>query len=45
MPALIEMANTPETEFVLVGTAHLLGPNGLLDGLEQAGFDVTRVRN
>ena len=45
MPALIEMANTSETEFVLVGIAHLLGPDGLIDGLEQAGFDVTRVRN
>ncbi|WP_298632810.1 TraB/GumN family protein [uncultured Umboniibacter sp.] len=45
MPALIEMGKTPETELVLVGVAHLLGPDGVLIGLEQAGFEVTRVQN
>ncbi|MEQ3696309.1 MAG: TraB/GumN family protein [Pseudomonadales bacterium] len=45
MPALIAMGKTPETEFVLVGVAHLLGPDGVLVGLQQAGFEVTRVKN
>lgn len=43
MPALVEMGETPETEFVLVGVAHLLGSDGLIQSLEQQGFQVTKV--
>ncbi len=41
MPQLITMLDTPETEMVLVGTAHLLGEDGLIYQLNQSGYTVT----
>lgn len=34
---------TPETELVLVGAAHLVGPDGILSFLENNGWDVTQL--
>lgn len=34
---------TPETEFILVGAAHLIGPDGLLAVLEKDGWDITKL--
>lgn len=43
LPKLLEFIKTPETELVLVGSAHLIGPDGLLHALEQAGYRVTQL--
>lgn len=42
MPQLEAYLQTPETELVLVGAAHLVGPDGLLKQLEQKGYQVSR---
>lgn len=34
---------TPETEFVLVGAAHLVGPDGLLEALKKAGYSIEKL--
>lgn len=36
--------NTPEIELVLVGDAHLAGPNGLIEMLRKKGYNVTQVK-
>jgi len=41
MPQIIRMLSTAETEMILVGTAHLLGTDGLLFRLRQAGYKIT----
>jgi uncharacterized protein YbaP (TraB family) len=38
-----EFLNTAPVEFVIVGLAHLLGPDGLLKQLEQAGCTVKQI--
>lgn len=43
LPQIEEMLNSPETEFVLVGAAHLVGPDGLLALLESRGYKVSRL--
>ncbi len=43
MPQIIDMLNTPQTEMVLVGSAHLLGEDGLLQLLEQQGYKVVQL--
>ncbi len=43
MPQIIDMLNTPQTEMVLVGSAHLLGEEGLLQLLEQQGYKVVQL--
>jgi uncharacterized protein YbaP (TraB family) len=40
MPQIKSMLKTPTTEFVLVGSAHLLGKHGLLKQLNDAGYHV-----
>jgi uncharacterized protein YbaP (TraB family) len=40
MPQIEAMLKTPTTEFVLVGSAHLLGKHGLLKQLNDAGYQV-----
>lgn len=40
MPELKAMLGTPEVELVLVGAAHLVGPDGLLEAFKRSGFDV-----
>ncbi len=43
MPQIIEMADSAEREFVLVGVGHLVGPDGLLGKLEAAGYTVRQM--
>lgn len=44
MPQIESMLKTPETELVLVGAAHLIGPDGLLKLLRQKGYQVSAVQ-
>jgi len=37
------MLETPGTEFVLVGAAHLVGEDGLLSLLERRGYTIAQV--
>ncbi len=43
MPQIEDMLTTAPTEMVLVGSAHLLGPDGLLVQLEKAGYKITQL--
>jgi uncharacterized protein YbaP (TraB family) len=43
LPQLEGMLESPEIEFVLVGAAHLVGPDGLLAILQAKGFQVSRL--
>ena len=43
LPQLQQMLKTPETELVLVGSAHLAGPEGLLHLLRQAGYHISQL--
>lgn len=43
IPQIEDMLKTPPTEMVLVGSAHLLGPDGLLTQLEKAGYKITQL--
>ena len=42
LPVIEKMLSTPETEFILVGAAHLIGDQGLIRQLKQIGC---RVKN
>ena len=44
MPKLEKMANSPQVEFVLVGVAHMVGKQGLLNMLQQRGYTVSVLR-
>jgi len=43
LPQIIELLKTPERELVLVGSAHLAGPDGLIRSLRERGYRVSRV--
>ena len=43
LPALQKYFSTNEIEFVLVGAAHLIGDEGLLEQLEQAGYSIEQL--
>ncbi len=43
LPQIKHFLATPETEMVLVGSAHLIGPDGLLKQLKKAGFNITQM--
>ena len=43
LPQLMRFLDSPETEIVLVGSAHLVGEDGLIKLLEKAGYSVTQV--
>jgi uncharacterized protein YbaP (TraB family) len=43
MPTILEYFKTAAVEYVLVGAAHLVGEDGLLQQLEQRGYIVTKV--
>lgn len=43
MPKIKELLATEETEFILVGTAHLLGEDGLLATLESLGCTIEQL--
>ena len=42
LPTLEDLLNLPGTHFVAVGTAHLIGPDGLIKLLEEKGYSVVR---
>lgn len=42
MPRIENYLSTPEVEFVLVGTLHLIGKDGLITRLKQKGYHVTQ---
>lgn len=44
MPLIENMFSDGDTEFVLVGAAHLVGSDGLLNMLRDKGFEVRRVQ-
>jgi len=41
LPEIVQMLSSEETEMILVGTAHLLGEEGLVSRLHQTGFKIT----
>ncbi len=41
MPAILQLFDTDDIEFVMVGAAHLVGEDGLLEMLKKKGFTVT----
>lgn len=43
LPAIERMFNEPGNEFVLVGAAHLVGEDGLLNLLEQKGYQIEQL--
>lgn len=43
LPQIKTMLTTPEVEFVLVGAAHLIGPDGILKELKQQGYSVEQM--
>lgn len=43
LPQLEEMLESPEIEFVLVGAAHLVGPDGLLAMLQAKGYQISQL--
>lgn len=43
LPELVTLMETPEKEFVLVGTLHMPGENGVLAQLEQQGYSVEQL--
>jgi uncharacterized protein len=43
IPQIETMLRDSDTEFVLVGAAHLVGPEGLLQLLRSAGYQVTQL--
>lgn len=40
MPALLEALESDERPLIAVGTAHILGPDGLTESLAQAGYEI-----
>jgi uncharacterized protein YbaP (TraB family) len=43
LPLLDEYQKTPETEFILVGVGHLVGPDGVIEALKGKGYKVTQL--
>jgi hypothetical protein len=43
LPQLKAFLDTPDTEMVLVGSAHLAGEDGLLNLLEQSGYRISQL--
>ncbi len=41
LPQILELLKTPERELVLVGSAHLAGPDGLIRSLRERGYRVS----
>ncbi len=44
LPRIEALAKTPQTEFILVGVAHLVGPDGLLQALQRQGYTIEPVQ-
>jgi len=43
LPMIEAYAQTPRVKFILVGTAHLVGPDGLIAALKSKGFKVEKL--
>ena len=43
IPQIHRMLQDADTEFVLVGAAHIVGENGLLDLLSQEGYEINQL--
>jgi uncharacterized protein len=43
LPKIDDCQNTPETEFILVGAAHLAGPESLIESLTQLGYVIEQL--
>ncbi len=43
VPQIEQMLEDQDTEFVLVGAAHIVGENGLLDLLEKKGYEIRKL--
>lgn len=43
IPQIKAMFETPETEFILVGTLHLIGDDGIIERLAADGYDVEQL--
>ena len=43
MPQIIDFLRTARTEMILVGSAHLIGPDGLLTLLTKKGYKITQL--
>jgi uncharacterized protein YbaP (TraB family) len=43
MPQIEAMFEDPDTEFVLVGAAHLIGGEGLVQLLQSKGYEVSQL--
>ena len=43
IPQIDRMLQDADTEFVLVGAAHIVGENGLLDLLAQKGYEINQL--
>jgi uncharacterized protein YbaP (TraB family) len=45
LPLIEEYINNDGTEFIIVGTAHLWGDDGLLKLLKDKGYDIEQIKN
>lgn len=43
LPQIKAMFETPETEFILVGALHLVGPDGIIEQLQKGGYRVEQL--
>tara|TARA_B100000809_G_scaffold257879_1_gene300211 strand:+ start:214 stop:1068 length:855 start_codon:yes stop_codon:yes gene_type:complete len=43
LPQIEAMFKTPATEFILVGTLHLVGPDGIIERLQKSGYRVEQL--
>ena len=43
IPVILKYFSTDDIEFVLVGAAHLVGKDGLLETLESAGYSIEQL--
>ncbi|NVN91281.1 MAG: TraB/GumN family protein [Desulfuromonadales bacterium] len=43
LPLIDAYQKTPRTEFILVGAAHLVGPDGILEALKAKGYKVDKL--
>ncbi|MCK4538959.1 MAG: TraB/GumN family protein [Candidatus Krumholzibacteria bacterium] len=44
LPEIEKLFATPEKEFVLVGSAHLVGDDGIIEALRDKGYKIKKVR-
>ena len=44
LPEIEKLFLTPEKEFVLVGSAHLVGEDGIIEALRDRGYKIKKIR-